>query len=164
MISIPNLIRVYRKRQTIKSYLARIGPLLAKRYGKSALYTPKQVEDTARTAGLPTDELCYALSIYCAQDAFDLYHEDLGEDCNYWQMRAEVAEHHFHGNVTFTPRTYPRWPLPVRTQARIIPADMITVAGTQATIIEGRQSDLRHHPCSSYFHSGRKTRRLSSRM
>ena len=104
MISIPNLIRVYRKRRTIKSYLARIGPLLAKRYGKSALYTPKQVEDTARTAGLPTDELCYALSIYCAQDAFDLYHEDLGEDCNYWQMRAEVAEHHFHGNVTFTPQ------------------------------------------------------------
>ena len=105
MVSISNLIRAYRKRRTIKSYLTRLGPLLAKRYGKSALYTPKQVEDTARAAGLPTDDLCYALSVYCNQEAFNLYHVDLGEYCDYWQMRAEVAEHHFHGNVAFTRRT-----------------------------------------------------------
>jgi len=61
------------------------------------------VEETAREAGLPMDDLCYALSVYCNQEDFDAYHAASGEECNYWQMRAEVAEHHFHGNVAFTP-------------------------------------------------------------
>lgn len=104
MINITNLLRSYRKRRTIKSYLTRIGPLLAKRYGKAERYTPKQVEETAREAGLPMHDLCYALSVYCNRDAFDAYHAESGEDCNYWQMRAEVAEHYFHGNVAFTPQ------------------------------------------------------------
>ncbi len=104
MINVAGLIRSYRKRRTIKAYLTRIGPLLAKRYGKSERYTPKQVEETARKAGLPMDDLCYALSVYCNQDAFEAYHAEAGEECNYWQMRAEVAEHHFHGNVAFTPQ------------------------------------------------------------
>ena len=101
-INIAGRIRAYRKRRTIKSYLTRIGPLLAQRYGKSELYTPKQVKEAAKEAGLPTDDLCYALSVFCGQEAFDAYHVGLGEECSYWQTRAEVAEHLFHGNVSFT--------------------------------------------------------------
>ena len=96
------LVRSFRKRKAIKLYLQRMGPLLAKRYGKSEYYKPEQVKQTAKEAGLPTDDLCYALSIFCDQDAFDLYHADSGEECSYWEMRTEVADHHFGGNASFT--------------------------------------------------------------
>ncbi len=160
MINIARLLRSYRKRRTIKAYLTRIGPMLAKRYGKSERYTPKQVEAAAWEAGLPMADLCCALSVYCNQDALDAYHTALGEDCNYWQMRAEVAEHCFHGNVAFTPHDVAEVAAPHSPTGETISTVMIS-ADIPAIITEGSKSHRRHHPCCSSCRSGRKTRRRS---
>ena len=101
-ISIIGFLRAYRKRRTIGLYLTRLGPILQRRFGKSSHYSPVQVEQAAREAKMPMEDLCYGLSIYCTPDDFDDYHAAHGEDCSYWEMRVEVAEHHFHGNPAFT--------------------------------------------------------------
>lgn len=101
-MSIADFFRTSRKRKTIGLYLTRLGPILQRRYGKSSHYTPAQVEQVAREAKLPMGDLCYGLSIYCTAGDFDDYHAAHGEECNYWKMRVEVGEHHFHGNSAFT--------------------------------------------------------------
>lgn len=101
-MNLASLIHNYRKRRSIGRYINRLGPALAQLYGKSKYYNPEQVKAAAKAAKLPMDDLCYGLSIYCTPDDFADYHIAEGEDCNYWEMRVEVAEHHFHGNTSFT--------------------------------------------------------------
>jgi len=101
-MSIAGFFQRYRKRKTIGLYLTRLDPVLERLYGKSSHYTPEQVKQAAIKANLPMADLCYGLSVYCTPEDFEAYHTAHGEDCNYWEMRVEVGEHHFHGNSAFT--------------------------------------------------------------
>ena len=101
-MSFASFLRNYRKRKSIGLYLSRLGPTLARLYGEAKYYKPEQVERAAQEAKLPMSDLCYGLSVYCTPDDFAEYHMAHGEECNYWEMRVEVAEHHFHGNTAFT--------------------------------------------------------------
>jgi hypothetical protein len=92
----------YRKRKAIGAYVTRLRPVLMRLFGKSDHYTPEQVKQAAQEARLPERDLCYGLATYCNQGDFDDYHASSGEECSYWEMRVEVAEHHFHGNTSFT--------------------------------------------------------------
>ena len=92
----------YRKRKAIGAYVTRLRPALVRLFGKSDYYKPEQVKQAAEEAKLPIQDLCYGLATYCTQDDFDAYHTGSGEECSYWGMRVEVAEHHFHGNAGFT--------------------------------------------------------------
>lgn len=92
----------YRKRKAIWAYVTRLRPALVRLFGKADYYTPEQVKEAAKEAKLPMQDLCYGLATYCTQGDFDDYHAGSGEECSYWEMRVEVAEHHFHGNTGFT--------------------------------------------------------------
>ncbi len=92
----------YRKRKAIGAYVTRLRPALVRLFGKADYYKPEQVKQAAEEAKLPMQDLCYGLATYCTPDDFDDYHAGSGEECSYWGMRVEVAEHHFHGNVSFT--------------------------------------------------------------
>lgn len=85
------IFEAYRKQQAIRSYLRRLRPRLVKRYGQRDHYTSKQVRSTLYAGGLSVAYDCYAYAIYCSPEEFGRYHEAIGEDCNYSEMRAEVA-------------------------------------------------------------------------
>jgi hypothetical protein len=104
VMGLASLIQNYRKRKSIGLYLSRLGPALTQLYGKSKYYKPEQVKKAAQEAKLPMADLCYGLTIYCTPEDFAEYHTASGEECSYWEMRVEVAEHHFHGNSAFTPQ------------------------------------------------------------
>ncbi len=91
-----------RKRKATGAYVTRLHPVLMRLFGKAEYYKPEQVKQAAEEAKLPMQDLCYGLATYCTPDDFDSYHAGSGEECSYWEMRVEVAEHHFHGNTSFT--------------------------------------------------------------
>lgn len=85
------IFEAYRKQQAIRSYLRRLRPRLVKRYGQRDHYTSKQVRSTLYAGGLSVAYDYYAYAIYCSPEEFGRYHEAIGENCNYSEMRAEVA-------------------------------------------------------------------------
>jgi hypothetical protein len=40
--------------------------------------------------------------MFSDRDAFNQFHHEIGEHCDYDIMRAEIADRHFHGNSGFT--------------------------------------------------------------
>jgi hypothetical protein len=96
------LLQSFRRRKAIRAYRRRLGPALKKRYGKQATYTPGQVRKTAYGIGCPTDQLCYAYSMYCSQEDFQVHHAAIGVHCDYDSMRAEVGTLLFDGNSDFS--------------------------------------------------------------
>jgi hypothetical protein len=95
-------LRALRKRWVTRDYARKLPNLLARDYGFSQSYSPRQVRSTIERYGLNSDYSCYAISMFSDRAAFDQYHRDLGEHCNYDAMRAEVAAAHFNGNSHFT--------------------------------------------------------------
>jgi hypothetical protein len=88
-----------RKKHAIKSYIQRLGKDLAQRYGKSKQYSPGQVVKTVQDCGYNWRHICYAHSLYVSHESFDQWHQEQGEDCNYEEMREEIAATHFSGNI-----------------------------------------------------------------
>ena len=74
---------------------------MAKDYGKSKTYTPKQVKKTIERSGLSVADACYGIAMFSSREAFDQYHQEIGESCNYDDMRSEIAEKHFGGDGAF---------------------------------------------------------------
>ena len=97
-----NLIRKVQKRMAIRSYLRRLPRLLAKDYGRSTTYTPRQVRSTIDRSGLSAIYSCYGVAIFSTREAFASFHAGIGETCDFDAMRAEVAHFHFGDNVDFT--------------------------------------------------------------
>ena len=48
-------------------------------------------------SGLNTTYTCYAMAMFSDREAFDLYHRQMGEACDYDVMRQEIADRHFDG-------------------------------------------------------------------
>lgn len=97
-----HLLQSYRRRWMLRSYRRRLGPALRKRYGRQTTYTPGQVRRTAYEIGCPTQDLCFAYSMYCSREDFDLHHAAIGVQCDYDSMRAEVGTYLFDGNSAFS--------------------------------------------------------------
>lgn len=95
------LIANFRRNRAIKSYIKKLPGLLAKDYGKSKTYTPKQVKRTIERSGLSVTNACYGIAMFSGREAFDQYHQETGESCNYDSMRCEIASKHFGGNSDF---------------------------------------------------------------
>jgi len=64
----------FKRNRAIKSYIKKLPSLLAKDYGKSKTYTPKQVKRTIERAGLSATNACYGIAIFSDRGAFDQYH------------------------------------------------------------------------------------------
>ncbi len=92
----------FRKRRAIKIYARRLPRLLAKDYGRSQSYTPAQVRKTIERHGLNATYSCYGIAMFSGREGFDQFHAESGEQCNYDEMRTEIANDHFGGNVDFS--------------------------------------------------------------
>ena len=97
-----NFISRFRKRRAIKSYVKKLPRLLAKDYGRSAHYRPLQIKRTIERAGLDVVYSCYAVAMFSLREDFTQFHTDVGENCDYDAMRAEVGHSHFSGDAGFT--------------------------------------------------------------
>ncbi len=95
------IIQNFIRDRAIKSYLKKLPRLLAKDYGRSKIYTPMQVKKTIERSKLNTRYVCYGISIFSGREAFDLYHQEIGESCSYDGMRSVIAEKYFDGNSEF---------------------------------------------------------------
>ncbi|MCX2781160.1 DUF6559 family protein [Microbulbifer thermotolerans] len=91
-----------KKNRAIKLYLRKLPRLLQKDYGRSKRYRPKQVRATIERSGLPVEFSCYAILIFCSKKAFDRYHTEMGETCDYEAMRSYVGNLFFNGNTNFS--------------------------------------------------------------
>jgi hypothetical protein len=74
---------------------------LAKDYGKAKTYTPEQVKRTIERSGLSVSDACYGIAMFSSRESFELYHQEIGESCDYDAIRSEIADQHFHGNSGF---------------------------------------------------------------
>ena len=97
-----NIIRSFKKRRAIKSYITKLPRLLAKDYGASKTYTPKQVRSSIERNGLDALYSCYAVAMFSGREDFEQFHSENGESCDYDAMRTEIAHKHFSGNPNFT--------------------------------------------------------------
>lgn len=95
------LIKNFKRNWAIRSYIKMLPGLLAKDYGKSATYTPKQVKRATEHPILNGSYACYAIALFSSREGFDQYHEEIGETCDYDAMRSKIAQGHFQENVQF---------------------------------------------------------------
>jgi len=90
------------KRRIIGNYARRLPKLLAKDYGASQTYTPAQVRSTIERHGLDPEYSCYGIAMFTTRESFESFHALNGEQCNYDDMRSEIAADHFGGNIDFS--------------------------------------------------------------
>jgi uncharacterized membrane protein len=96
-----SFITDFQRKRAIKSYIKKLPDLLSKDYGRSKTYTPQQVKRTIERAGLNAAWGCYAISMFSSRDAFDAYHHEIGEPCDYDAMRCIIREEYFQGKSDF---------------------------------------------------------------
>jgi hypothetical protein len=77
-----------------KEYITDIGKILIADYGKQKYYKPEQVKKAHQKSkwheGL--DFSCWGMSTYSSHTDFDKYHEEIGEPCNYVEMKTEMLQ------------------------------------------------------------------------
>lgn len=93
--------RTRKRKKAIESYLRELPALLAKDYGRTKIYTPKQVRSTAERGGLPLVFVCFGIAMFSEKFEFDDYHQEIGEQCDYDSMRSEIGNTCFNGNSDF---------------------------------------------------------------
>jgi len=90
-----------RRRRAIRRY-ARLGPLLAKRYGRSETYTQGQIRATAESVGLPAATLTVGYAMFMAKAEACAQAAETGVVLDYDAVRKEVADLCFSGDVDFS--------------------------------------------------------------
>jgi hypothetical protein len=97
-----NMFEKIRKYFALKSCINKLGPLLAKRYGKSKTYTPGQVETTSGVIGIDNKYLFYGYAMYCGQDMFYEQAKEANEEFDFEALRLEVGDKFFGGDSNFS--------------------------------------------------------------
>jgi hypothetical protein len=95
----------YRKKKAIKGYINNLGSDLSRRYGNSKQYTSGQVEKTIHEEGYDWKHICYAHALFTSMKQFNQWHYDRGEDCDYGEMRLEVSNNFFAGDMSYIDST-----------------------------------------------------------
>jgi len=95
------LIINFIRNRAIKKYIKKLPYLLANDYGKSDVYTPRQVKKTIERYGLNVTYVGFGMAMFSDREAFDQYHQEIGELCSYDEIRSEIAGNHFHGDSEF---------------------------------------------------------------
>ena len=88
-------LRGRRKRSTIKSYITGLRPFLARTYGKAEYYSPERVRKALSEGEFSSEELVYALVLYCTPEQFAADQAAHGGDGKYWLLRTEIMEYDF---------------------------------------------------------------------
>jgi hypothetical protein len=77
-----------------RAYIADIGEILVKDFGKKKYYKPQEVKSAQAKSKWyrGTDFSCWGMSTYSSHADFDAYHEQTGEACDYVQMKSEMLK------------------------------------------------------------------------
>ena len=77
-----------------REYVADLGKILVKDYGKKKFYKPEEVKKAHQKSkwngGL--DFSCWGMSTYSSHADFDRYHQEAGEICDFSEMKTEMLE------------------------------------------------------------------------
>lgn len=91
-----------RRKRAIKAYIKELPGLLARDYGRSDRYTPRQVQRTLERNRLSKTYAPFAVASFCGRDEFYLHREEFADgSADYDAMRQEIADRHFAGNADF---------------------------------------------------------------
>lgn len=74
-----------------KAYGKAVGEELVKNYGKKKYYSPEEVKKASSQTKYDIDWHCWAMCLYTSPSDFDAYHQSIGENCNYAEMKAEMT-------------------------------------------------------------------------
>lgn len=74
-----------------KAYATKLAPQLIKDHGKKKRYTPEEIRESAMTAELNIDYICWGYVMFLDQPTFDLLHQQSGEDCDFVGMHTEIG-------------------------------------------------------------------------
>ncbi|WP_340199598.1 hypothetical protein [Ascidiimonas sp. W6] len=77
-----------------KEYITAIGKILVEKHGKKRYYKPEEVKKAHRESKwyATFDFSCWAMSTFSSHTDFDLYHQAIGETCNYTEMKTEMLQ------------------------------------------------------------------------
>lgn len=76
-----------------KEYISDLGKILVKNYGKKKYYKPEEIKKShQKSKWYDFDFACWGMSAFSSQMDFINYHREIGEDCNYIAMKAEMFE------------------------------------------------------------------------
>ncbi len=73
-----------------RRHVQRVGNDLVRHYGKRKYYTVQQVREANQRQKVDIDLACWSHAFFNSHADFDLYHESLGEACDYTAMKAEM--------------------------------------------------------------------------
>lgn len=91
----------YKRKRAIKKYIGRLPFLLARDYGRSNTYTPKQVKSTIERSGLNTTFAFYGIVMFSSSEELMAYQNEVDEVYDIDTLRSEIADQHFGGNSSF---------------------------------------------------------------
>ncbi len=98
------------KRRKIKKFARKMPLELKKLFGFQKFYTQGQVDTVLKKKKLvknksTVSDVCFAYAMYCSPQEFQRIHNEAGEECNYQEMREEVAATMFSGASDFSTST-----------------------------------------------------------
>ncbi|MCF6344892.1 MAG: hypothetical protein L3J00_00305 [Thiomicrorhabdus sp.] len=96
------LIKNFKRNRAIKSYIKNLPNMLEKDYGSRASYTPMQVHKTIERYRLSIVSISAGIAVFSTKEEFDQYFYETGNSYNYDEIRSEIADKHFQGNIDFT--------------------------------------------------------------
>lgn len=94
-------LRRYQLRKAFRSYIYKLGPALAKRYGRGDQYTVLQIKKTVLHLKLSVRYLPYAVALYRHEQSSNTVDLLRIDQASLDQLRSEVAEALFHGNTHY---------------------------------------------------------------
>ena len=76
-----------------RKYISDLGKLLIADYGKKKYYKPSEVRNAHKKSDWGALHFCcWGMSTYCSRPAFDKYHQQTGETCDYNAMKMEMLQ------------------------------------------------------------------------
>lgn len=77
-----------------KEYITDIGKILVHEHGKKKYYTPEQIKTAHKKSKWNEgfDFSCWAMSVYSSHSDFTSYHQQIGETCDYADMKTEMLQ------------------------------------------------------------------------
>lgn len=75
-----------------REYIATIGDILVKDYGKKKYYKPAEVKKAHKKSNYAEslDFSCWAMSVFSSHDDFEAYHQQTEDICDYTKMKTEM--------------------------------------------------------------------------
>jgi hypothetical protein len=76
-----------------RKYISDIGKILVQDYGRKEYYKPTEVKKAHHKSQWSNfDFSCWGMSTFSSHSDFDNYHREIGENCDYTAMKAEMLE------------------------------------------------------------------------